>query len=90
MASAAIMTMTKMMETLPESAQNQALEYLRNYIAEMQSEQKWDKLFSQTQDNLIAAARQARKEIAAGKSKPMVVTCLLWEGYLPSPTHQAA
>lgn len=71
MASAAIMTMTKMMETLPESAQNQALEYLRNYIAEMQSEQKWDKVFSQTQDNLIAAARQARKEIAAGKSKPM-------------------
>lgn len=71
MASTAIVTMTKMMETLPESAQEQALEYLRAYIAEMQSEQKWDRLFSQTQDNLIAAARQARKEIADGKAKPM-------------------
>jgi hypothetical protein len=37
----------------------------------MQSEQKWDRLFSQTQDKLIAAARQARKEIAEGKAKPM-------------------
>lgn len=71
MASAAIVTMTKMMETLPEPAQDQALEYLRAYIAEMQSEQKWDRLFSQTQDKLIAAARQARKEIAEGKAKPM-------------------
>lgn len=71
MASTAIVTMTKMMETLSESAQEQALEYLRVYIAEMQSEQKWDRLFSQTQDKLIAAARQARKEIAEGKAIPM-------------------
>jgi hypothetical protein len=71
MASTAIVTMTKMMEALPESAQEQALEYLRTYIAELQSEQKWDKLFSQTQDKLITAARQARKEIAEGKAKPM-------------------
>lgn len=71
MTSTAIMTMTKMMETLPEPAQDKALEYLRTYIAEMQSEHNWDQLFSQTQDNLIAAARQARKEIAEGKAKPM-------------------
>lgn len=71
MASTAIVTMTKMMETLPETAQNQALEYLRNYIAEMQSEQKWDELFGQTQEQLVAAARQARKEIAEGRAKPM-------------------
>ena len=71
MTSTAIVTMTKMMETLPEPAQDQALEYIRTYIAEMQSEQKWDRLFSQTQDKLIAAAKQARKEIAEGKAKPM-------------------
>ena len=71
MTSPAIVTMTKMMETLPEPAQDQALEYLRTYMAEMQSEQKWDRLFSQTQDKLIVAARQARKEIAEGKAKPM-------------------
>ncbi len=71
MASTAIATMTKMMETLPEPAQSKAVEHLRTYIAEMESEQKWDKLFSQTQDQLTAAARQARKEIAEGKAKPM-------------------
>ena len=65
------MTMTKMMETLPESAQDQALEHLRDYIAELQAEQKWDELFSQTQDQLIVAARQARQEIAEGMSSPM-------------------
>lgn len=71
MTSTAIMTMTKMMETLPESAQNEAVERLRAYITEIQVEQKWDNLFSQTQDQLISAARQARKEIAAGKATPM-------------------
>lgn len=71
MTSPAIVTMTKMMETLPEPAQDQALEYLRTYMAEMQTEQKWDRLFSQTQEKLITAARQARKEIAEGKAKPM-------------------
>ncbi len=71
MTSIAITTMTKMMETLPEPAQNQALEYLRNYVAEVQSEQKWDALFGQTQDQLMAAARRVREEIAAGKAQPM-------------------
>ncbi len=71
MTSVAITTMTKMMETLPEPAQNQALEHLRNYVAEVQSEQKWDTLFGQTQDQLTTAARRARAEIAAGKAQPM-------------------
>ena len=71
MASAAILTMTKMMERLPEPAQDQALEHLRHYIAEMRSEQRWDKLFDETQDQLVAAARKARKEIAEGKAQPM-------------------
>lgn len=63
--------MTKMMETLPETVQNQAIEHLRDYIAEIQSEIKWDQLFNQTQNQLITAAKQARKEIAAGLSTPM-------------------
>ena len=71
MTSIAIMTMTKMMEALPEPKQDQALEHLRDYIAEMESEQKWDELFSETQDSLVAAAKQARKEIAEGKAKSM-------------------
>ena len=71
MTSTAIITATKMMEMLPEDAQNQAVEHLRNYIAEMQDEQEWDKLFKKTQNQLMAAAKQARKEIAAGRSEPM-------------------
>ena len=66
MASTAIITITKMMETLPEPAQEQAVEHLRDFIAEMQDEIQWDSLFEKTQKQLIMAARKARKEIAAG------------------------
>ena len=38
MSSPAIVTMTKIMETLPEAVQNQALAHLRDYIAEIQAE----------------------------------------------------
>lgn len=71
MTSAAIVTVTKMMETLPEPAQNQAVEYLRSYIADMQDEHEWDKQFSKTQNQLVSAAKRARKEIAAGHAEPM-------------------
>lgn len=71
MTSTAIVTATKMMEMLPEYAQNQAVEHLRDFIAEMQDEQQWDKLFKKTQNQLAAAAKLARKEIAAGRAEPM-------------------
>jgi hypothetical protein len=71
MSSTAIVTITKMMETLPESAQEQAVEYLREFIAEMQDEAQWDALFKKREKELIAAARRAREETAAGHLKPM-------------------
>jgi hypothetical protein len=71
MSSTAIVTMTKMMESLPESAQEQAVEHLRDFIAEMQNENQWDALFAKTQNQLVAAARRAKEEIAAGKAQPM-------------------
>lgn len=71
MTSTAIVTMTKMMESLPESVQEQAVEHLRDFITEMQDEDQWDALFEKTQNQLVAAARQAKKEIAAGKAQPM-------------------
>lgn len=71
MSSTAIVTITKMMETLPESAQEQAVEHMRGYVAEIQEEMEWDVLFKKTQKQLILAARRAREEIAAGKAKPM-------------------
>jgi len=71
MSSTAIVTMTRMMEMLPEAAQDQAVEYLRKILAEMQDEMQWDALFEKTENQLISAAQQAKKEIAAGHAKPM-------------------
>ncbi|MEZ4591598.1 MAG: hypothetical protein R3D55_10735 [Chloroflexota bacterium] len=71
MSSTAIATMTKMMESLPEAAQEQALEHLRDYIAEMQEEREWESLFEKTEEQLLAAARKAKAEIASGKAQPM-------------------
>ena len=48
-------TVMKMFESLPESLQKQAAEHLREYIADLQDEQKWDKSFARTQTKLTAA-----------------------------------
>jgi len=71
MTSAAIATVVKMLETLPETAQNQVVEHLRDYIAEIQDEIQWDISFRKTQKQLMAAAQRARREIAAGHAEPM-------------------
>ena len=71
MASNAITTITKMMETLPEAIQNQIVEHLREYITELEDELHWETSFNSTQDQLIAAARRAKQEIAEGKAEPM-------------------
>ena len=71
MASNAITTMTRMMETLPEALQNQIVEHLREYIADLEDELRWQASFNRTQEQLMAAARRAKQEIAEGKSEPM-------------------
>ena len=71
MSSEAIATVLKMMESLPESAQNQVVEHLQEYLADMQDEILWQDSFKKTQSRLIAVARQARREIAEGKAQPL-------------------
>ena len=71
MASNAITTMTRMMETLPEALQNQIVDHLREYIADLEDELRWEASFNNTQEQLIAAARRAKQEIAEGKAEPM-------------------
>lgn len=68
MDTAAATTMMKMLESVPEPLQEEVVEHMRDYIEDMRDEAKWRESFSRTQDKLIAAARQARKEIAEGKS----------------------
>jgi hypothetical protein len=71
MSSEAIATVIKMMESLPESAQNQVVEHLRDYLAEMQDEAQWENSFKKTQSRLVAVAQQAKQQIAEGKARPL-------------------
>ena len=71
MSSAAINTMVKMMETLPEDKQDKIVEHMREYIQDLQDEQKWDNSFNKSQDKLVAAAKLARQQIAEGKAELM-------------------
>ena len=71
MSSPAITTIVKMVESLPDELQEQVAEHIREYIADLEEEKRWDISFKRTQDNLVAAARKAKQEIAAGQSMPM-------------------
>ena len=71
MSSPAIATITKMMESLPEAAQVQVVEHLREYLEDLQDELQWDAIFKRTQPQLVAAARRAKQEIVQGLAKPM-------------------
>jgi len=70
MSSEAIVTVVKMLESLPDSAQNEVAEHLRNYIAEIRDDIHWDGLFKSTESKLTAMARQAKRDIAQGKARP--------------------
>jgi hypothetical protein len=71
MTSTTIATVEKMLESLPEEAQERVVEHLQEYILDLQDEMLWDTLFKGTQDQLVTAARCARKEMASGKAEPM-------------------
>jgi hypothetical protein len=71
MSSANIETMTKMLESLPEAAQDQVVEHLREYIESLLDDLEWNDCFKKTQQQLIETARRAKQEIAEGHAKPM-------------------
>lgn len=71
MSSAAIATIVKMVESLPDELQEKVVERIRDYITDLEDEKRWDTSFQRTQDSLVAAARKAKQEIAAGQSVPM-------------------
>jgi hypothetical protein len=71
MSSTAIATVTKMLESLPETAQVQVVEHLREYIEDLRDELEWDTLFAKTQPQLVTAAKRAKREIAEGRAKPL-------------------
>lgn len=71
MSSPVITTIVQMLEALPIEAQEHIADKLKEYIEDFQDEQCWERSFQQTRPQLIAAAQQAKREIAAGKATPM-------------------
>jgi len=71
MESTAIATVVKMLESLPTSVQDQVVEHLREYLADLRDELEWDNLFERTQPQLVAAAHRAKQEIAEGQAEPL-------------------
>jgi DNA-binding transcriptional regulator GbsR (MarR family) len=71
MSAEAITTVVKMMETLPDEAQSQVVERVKNYIANLQDELHWDENFKKTESNLIQKARLAKQQMAEGCAKPL-------------------
>ena len=71
MSSTAITTVIRMMETLQETTQNQVVEHLRDYIAELRDEIRWDVSFKTTQWQLATLAQRTRQEIREGRAEPM-------------------
>ncbi len=71
MASKAIVTVIKMMESLPENIQEQLVEKLRDYLEDMRDEVRWEALFKKSDSKLVAAAERAKQESAEGLATPM-------------------
>jgi len=57
MVSESIATVIRMMESLPEPAQDRVAEHLRDYLLEIQDELRWDDSFKKTQSGLVTLAR---------------------------------
>ena len=71
MSSENIATVTKIIESLPDSLQQQVVDHLKEYIETLQEEKEWDNLVNKNQTKLIDFAKKAKQEIAEGKAKPM-------------------
>lgn len=71
MSSAALNTIVKMIESLPNDLQEQVAEHIREYIIDLEDEARWESSFKKPQNKLVAAARKAKQAIAEGQSTPM-------------------
>lgn len=49
---------------------NEPADTVQEPMEDLQDELRWDELFKRTQPQLIAAARRAKQQIAAGKAPP--------------------
>ena len=66
-----LLTIEKMLEPLPEYVQQQVIEHLREYLAEMQDERRWEQLYQSQRPKLEEMARSAKQQIAQDKARPL-------------------
>ncbi len=59
MNSESAVTISRMLESLPEQLKEQVVEHLREYIADLKDEMRWSSSFASSQDKLAAAAKQS-------------------------------
>lgn len=71
MSSTLIAAAVKLLESLPEQAQEAAVEHLREYISDIEDDCAWDARFERSQPQLVEAARRAKVAIAQGESKTL-------------------
>jgi len=64
-------TLEKMLEPLPEAAQQRIVEHLREYIEEMRSEWRWEGLYQEHKTSLEKMARLAKQQMTEGKARPL-------------------
>jgi hypothetical protein len=65
------LTAVEILESIDTAHRNQALEMLRNFAYEVNSEQKWEELYSKHPEPMIKMARQALQEHRNGKSQEL-------------------
>lgn len=70
MSSTTIETLVKMMESVPDSAKDQVLERLRQYLADVLDDIRWDETYKHSQAPLESMAREAMAEFDAGLTRP--------------------
>lgn len=67
MSTTTLTTIIKMIESLPEEKQEKVVEHLRYYIAELEDEMKWDKLFIETEKDLSNIAKEIKQRVSKGE-----------------------
>ncbi|WP_028575874.1 hypothetical protein [Desulfonatronovibrio hydrogenovorans] len=65
------MTAVEMLESITPGQRSQALEILRNFVDEINNEQKWQKLYAESSEPMIRMSRQALEEHQSGNSRKM-------------------
>ncbi len=64
-------TIIKMIESLPFNIQERILRDVQAIVADAFDEFEWQGEFEKKEEKLIAVAKRVKKQVAAGKAKPM-------------------